>query len=128
MTFSKEQVQQALEKSWTKLTSRNPDEWSPENPARGQCAVSALIVQDILGGELQKVETNFNGKIEGHFRNISSAGNVIDTTRSQYPKEQEFEPRDINLRGYSTAREKLLADDDTRKRYETLKARMLKQL
>jgi hypothetical protein len=31
-------------------------DWSPQNPARGQCAVTALVLQEILGGELLLAE------------------------------------------------------------------------
>ncbi len=39
-----------LERCWSADTSADPDGWSPENPAWGQCAVTALVVQDRFGG------------------------------------------------------------------------------
>lgn len=127
MIYTKDQLQAALSKSWTQQTSKNPVEWSTKNPARGQCAVSALIVQELLGGELQKVDTIFNSKQEGHFRNVIN-GAVIDTTRSQYPESQQFVESEINLHSFATAREKLLADEDTCRRYEILKSTVFKKL
>ena len=38
--------------AWHADTSFAPADWSPDNPAFGQCAVTALIVQDLFGGEL----------------------------------------------------------------------------
>src|SRR5262249_295600 len=46
------QLRRAIERSWTRSTSSDPEHWSEKNPAHGQCAVTALVVQDCLGGEL----------------------------------------------------------------------------
>ncbi|WP_407806674.1 hypothetical protein, partial [Staphylococcus aureus] len=53
----------ALKRSWSGETSGL---WSRENPARGQGSVTALVVQDIFGGELAK--TAVSGA--QHFYNI----------------------------------------------------------
>jgi hypothetical protein len=38
-----------LKKAWSKETSSVPDQWSKFNPALGQCAVTALAVNDYFG-------------------------------------------------------------------------------
>jgi hypothetical protein len=48
------ELERALEVAWERTTSADPDRWSPQNPAWGQCAVTALIVQDHYGGELRR--------------------------------------------------------------------------
>ena len=48
-------LQKLLQKAWSKETSFEPDNWTPENPAWGQYAVTALVVQDFFGGELKKL-------------------------------------------------------------------------
>lgn len=53
----------ALESAWSIETS---SKWLPENPARGQCSVTALVVQDILGGDI--VKTGVDGA--WHFYNL----------------------------------------------------------
>ena len=45
-------LQKLLQKAWSKETSFEPDNWTPENPAWGQYAVTALVVQDFFGGEI----------------------------------------------------------------------------
>lgn len=35
------------------------DEWSPENKTLGQCSITAFLVQDIFGGEVYAVKTQF---------------------------------------------------------------------
>ncbi len=44
-------VLNALRKSWSIQSS---SKWSVDNPAKGQCGVTSLVVQDILGGEIRK--------------------------------------------------------------------------
>lgn len=43
--------------------------WSPQNPANGQCGVTALVVNDFLGGEILKTKTpdgwHYYNKIDG---------------------------------------------------------------
>ncbi|AQS62138.1 hypothetical protein AGRHK599_LOCUS820 [Rhizobium rhizogenes] len=58
-----ERLYYALRKSWSDETSSL---WSRENPARGQGGVTALVVQDIFGGEIAK--TAISGA--DHFYNI----------------------------------------------------------
>jgi hypothetical protein len=62
------------------------DEWSAENPARGQCAVTALVVQDFLGGELLLAEVlNADGSRQGlHYWNRLPGGVEVDLTREQF--------------------------------------------
>lgn len=39
----------AVRASWSAETT---DEWHPDDPARHQCGVSALVIQDYLGGRV----------------------------------------------------------------------------
>lgn len=41
-----------LKKSWSAETSYSPGEWTSINPARGQCVISSLILQDCFGGNI----------------------------------------------------------------------------
>lgn len=41
-----------LQAAWTRGTSFDPERWTPENPSWGQCAVTALVINDLFGGEL----------------------------------------------------------------------------
>jgi len=69
-----------LEGSWTRETSADPPHWSAGNSAYGQCAVTALVVQDYFGGELLRA------RVDGisHYWNRLPAGLEVDLTRKQF--------------------------------------------
>jgi hypothetical protein len=128
MTVLIEEVIEALRSSWSADTSYDAAEWTSDNPARGHCIVSSLILNDYFGGEFQKYKVH-GDVTETHYANILWHGVCIDSTASQYDGlSVELRPVDVNLKGHSTCREKLLSDDATRMRYETLKARVSARL
>ncbi|HEV2899718.1 MAG TPA: hypothetical protein VGX71_18140 [Pseudaminobacter sp.] len=43
-----------LKTAWSKESSGS---WSAENPAKGQCSVTSLVVQDLFGGSILKTKT-----------------------------------------------------------------------
>jgi hypothetical protein len=43
-----------LKTAWCAETSADPEKWHTGNPSYGQCAVTALVVQDIFGGDLMR--------------------------------------------------------------------------
>jgi hypothetical protein len=61
------------------LVDRDGRQWRSDNPAAGQCSVTALVVQDELGGEILK--TDVNGA--WHFYNQID-GRRVDFTVSQF--------------------------------------------
>jgi hypothetical protein len=67
---------QQLRHAWSMETSRH---WSADNPAAGQCGVTALVVQDKFGGDILK--TGVNGA--WHFYNRID-GRRVDFTMSQF--------------------------------------------
>lgn len=73
-------VQEAVRTAWSSETSIDRAKWSPENPAWGQCAVTALVIQDFFGGHLQRAE------IEGtsHYWNRLPSGDEVDLTIEQF--------------------------------------------
>ena len=82
-----EEVEVAIRASWS-LESCDPTdaaEWTPDNPSRGQCAVTALVVHDLLGGQLLEAAVrNHDGAPQGfHYWN-RLAGLDVDLTRSQF--------------------------------------------
>ena len=60
--FTLAQLEQAIRESWSLDTSDDGDEWSPENAGRGQCDITALVVHDLLGGELLAADVYRDGE------------------------------------------------------------------
>ena len=61
-----------------------PD-WRPGNPARGQCGVTALIIQDLLGGDLILGEVYAGDtKVGHHYWNRLPDGHEADLTADQF--------------------------------------------
>jgi hypothetical protein len=104
----------ALSQSWSRDTSAEPQAWSEATPARGQCAVTALVVQDLLGGELLRCDVGNTS----HYWNRLPSKREIDLTRHQFGP--DFEPRTIEER----SRDYVLAFSDTRNRYGKLRKRV----
>jgi hypothetical protein len=46
------ELEAAIRSAWGSDTTDEPELWSGENPALGQCAVTALVVREYLGGEI----------------------------------------------------------------------------
>lgn len=60
-------------------------EWGPDNPARAQCGVTALVVQDLLGGDLIHGEVHVDGaKVGNHYWNRLPDGTETDLTGDQF--------------------------------------------
>lgn len=123
-TPSLSELTTALHKAWSAETSVAGDKWPPDNPARGQCVVSSLVVQDYYGGDLIRFAVRGEGINENHYCNLLDDGTLLDTTRSQYTLPVTMQAHPVNLAGYSSLREKRLDDEETRTRYELLKRRV----
>lgn len=87
-------------------------EWVPEDPSYGQCAITAMLVQDMFGGTIHKIRNNsgthYFNKINGHY---------IDLTREQfdlYDIPVEYEPNEEIPREYCGK------NPNTQQRYELL--------
>jgi hypothetical protein len=56
MIISMDLLKEALNASWCSETAYRTDRpfWSEQNKTRGQCTVTAMIVNDFFGGELER--------------------------------------------------------------------------
>src|SRR5262249_11613610 len=98
-------------------TAADPDHWSADNPSHGQCAVTALIVQDYFGGALLRAPVNGTA----HYWNRLASGDEIDLTR------QQFATATVPS-GVQRTREYVLSFPDTARRYEQLRRLVASQL
>ena len=76
MSFDPDAVQNALSRAWSLSTA---SQWTADNPAAGQCNVTALLVQELFGGDLLKTPLPAGD----HFYN-RIAGQRYDFTASQF--------------------------------------------
>jgi hypothetical protein len=97
---------QRLRRSWSVETGRH---WRSDSPAYGQCGVTALVVQDELGGMI--VKTDVNGA--WHFYNVID-GLRVDFTMGQFTSPIAYadlpSSRAGALRDCSEAQYRLLRD------------------
>ena len=104
-----DELKRTIRLSWTKETcvSSLQHSWNEENPALGQCAVTALIVNDYLGGKIMRCMCESGS----HYYNLIN-GEIIDFTVEQFKY-------GIPLYGTSEQRTRdyLLSNEDTKKRY-----------
>lgn len=110
--MEKRNLKQLLMQSWS-LETCSPglrDKWTIENPSLGQCAITALIVNDFFGGKIMRC-MSVSGS---HYYNIIDS-KVVDLTVEQFlgvtPQYENGEER---------TREYLLNNKDTKNRYEIL--------
>jgi hypothetical protein len=86
------QLEAAIRGSWDRETTEDPDVWSDENPALGNCAVTALVVRDYLGGEIVAAGVvRDDVRVERHAWNRLPSGLMVDLTRDQFRGGEQFE-------------------------------------
>ncbi|NYT94066.1 hypothetical protein [Salinispora sp. H7-4] len=80
-------IDRAFRASWSAETCDPVDlPWAATNPARGQCGVTALVLRELIGGELLcAVVLRRDGSQQGmHLWNRLPGGVEIDLTREQF--------------------------------------------
>lgn len=113
MSSSERRLRSELEPHWAADTSASPERWTPERPSLGQCAVTALLVQECLGGVLLR------GVVRGesHYWNQLPDGSEVDLTRDQ------FDTFTLDGPVEERPRASVLSSPDTAERYGRLRRR-----
>jgi hypothetical protein len=115
-----QETEAAIRSAWGRETSDDPAEWSEENPARGQCAVTALLVRELLGGEILVANVLRDGRrVDRHAWNRLPSGLTLDLTREQFVNGECF--------GEPAAEEPTLTNRNP-ERFATLRARVWARL
>jgi hypothetical protein len=110
--LSEESLYKLFRKCWARRTSFDPAGWTLSNPAWGQCAVTALVVQDLLGGDLLRCDVAGS---RHYWNSLPSSDQELDLARHQFSG--RIKPRGVDRRerGY------VLSFPDTRRRYKLLR-------
>lgn len=117
-------LEKLLHISWTIETSSDSANWSQENPSWGQCAVTALIINDYMGGEIVWAEATLpDGKKISHYFNLIE-NQEIDLTRKQFPERTQIPKGIPKTKNYNTTREYVLSFPSTQNRYRLLKEKI----
>lgn len=105
-----------LSSLWSKDTCapRMRDSWSRENKTKGQCSITAFLMQDIYGGEVYGIPLG-----DGNYHCFNKVDSCIfDLTSEQFPKPLDYsnavlQNRDIHF-----------MKDEKKNRYLLLKKRL----
>lgn len=103
--IDREQISDILKKCWSIESS---SKWEKDNPSKGQCSVTALVIQNTFAGEILK--TRVNG--QWHFYNRID-DQILDFTSSQFGEPIQYQNIAISVEEASK--------DTTEKQYEHLK-------
>ncbi|MEZ8236517.1 hypothetical protein AB4116_01035 [Vibrio splendidus] len=84
-------VLKALQDSWSLESTEEPENWTQFNPSRGQCGISALIINDYFGGKLVLWKV-FLGedRVGFHYSNELPDGTLFDSTGDQFWESEEL--------------------------------------
>ncbi|RZE97268.1 hypothetical protein [Streptomyces sp. SCA2-2] len=116
-------IEAAVRASWgpDTATPAHRPHWSPDNPARDQCGVTAMVLNDLLGGELIRGVVRVDGvQTDFHWWNRLGAGVEIDLTREQFAPEELVSDGEVIPRPPYLTR--------LREEYELLRTRVLARL
>lgn len=111
---------EALHFSWGKDTAyrKDAENWTPQNPALGQCAITALLFNELYGGRIYSGVSD-DGIV--HYWN-RKLGIKCDFTKQQFTKKMRFK----EIKKWN--REELLKTGNVAERYELLRERVLKKM
>ncbi|MFF1835600.1 hypothetical protein ACFVXE_15535 [Streptomyces sp. NPDC058231] len=113
-------IEAAVRAGWgaDTATPAHRPHWTPDNPARDQCGVTAMVLNDLLGGELIRGEVTVDGvRTDYHWWNRLGMGVEIDLTREQFGPEEIVSGGTVVPRPAEIVR--------LREEYELLRARVL---
>jgi len=114
------ELEAAIRASWGRDTTEEPDVWTDDNPAWGNCAVTALVVRDYLGGELVIAGVVRDGtRVDRHVWNRLPSGLAVDLSRDQFRNGERYEAPVILSESLKPG---------TEERYAILAARVRKEL
>jgi len=87
-TWTLSEIEAAVRSSWgpdTIFASADYMTRGAGKASRGQCGTTALVIQDLLGGDLMIADVEYGGRVEGvHYWNVTPGEVELDLTRDQF--------------------------------------------
>ena len=102
-----------LLKSWCKETAFG-ESWNLNNPSLNQCAITALVVQDLFGGKIIRCEMTDG---DSHYWNRLPNYDEVDLTKDQF---EFILPQPLRETAEYRTRQYILSFPKTMKRYGLL--------
>jgi hypothetical protein len=100
--FDEKMIKNLLKECWSKQSSSL---WTAKNPARGQCGVTALVIQDCFGGEILKTlvddRNHFYNNIDGLKYDFTADQFQSPPNYSDFPSSREEAFSNTNQNQYS---------------------------
>lgn len=123
MKLSLKLLEEIIKNSWDRKTCHYKYMWDDRSTPKstGHCRVSALIIQDIIGGKILYSYANKNKKWD-HYWNLLPSGIEIDLTSDQFPLDVVFAP------AIEIDRKQVLKSRRTQKGYNLLRERVFSRL
>jgi hypothetical protein len=119
-------LETAIRSSWspgTAFASEDHLRRGAGTPSRGQCGPTALVVHDLLGGELLVADVAVAGVVDGvHYWNRLAGGHCVDLTRDQFAADE------VVLTPRVVVRQPLPGPERARAAYLLLRGRVLAAL
>ena len=82
-------LRQTLARCWRADTAYGSANWSADTPSAGQCAITAVLVQELLGGTIHKMMV---GEASHYYGRIG--GRVVDLTADQFSEVPAYAQQD----------------------------------
>lgn len=110
-SLERQALLQIIRSAWDERTT---DDWHPEDPARHHCGVTALVVQDFLGGTI--VRNVINGRTV-YFSRLPDGGDLFHS--DEYEGQARHWPTD-----QEQTRDQMMTHHDMPSRYALLSTRV----
>lgn len=117
MSLSLVQIEWFLYQAWSKESSYSPDDYEQHDKSYGQCAVTALLLQDILSGEIMRgwaINKEENVRVRHYWNRFGDTH--VDCTWKQFPEGTTI------IESKLAQRKQLLNHKSTSNRYKVLRA------
>ena len=119
LTYDETAIRRALRQAWSLETAV---QWTPENPASGQCNVTAAVILDLFGGEILRTRLpdvwHYYNRIEGR---------RVDFTDSQFSSPGALFDAPTRYDDEATTRDAAMTGIPERE-YEALRSALLSAL
>lgn len=103
-----EKMSDVLLQSWSIETS---SKWTPDHPAGGQCGVTALVINDLFGGEIMKTKVpegwHFYSRINGKRYDFTASQFLEEITYMDIPSNRKEAFADTNETQYNALKQKV---------------------